>query len=304
MTQRQTAEDYMSAFTKLAVIGDVHGFWDAADTAFFNQSDYDGLLFTGDLPRLTGGLDVARALARLEKPAWLVPGNHDGCTALQLLAELKGWSRLCRLLSTGMEGRVRRLAAALGPVRLAGYECLPLGDDLGLLVGRPHAMGPDRFYFRDYTRRRYGIGDYAQSAARLKALVDSAPPRLIVLGHNGPAGLGETAADIWGCDFSTRFGDFGDPDLRAAIDHARDSGRQVLAVCAGHMHRRSKTGAERQPAVREDGSLYLNAASVSRQRHRGEHGHHVALTLQAEGAAAEDIWIDRDGQILSRTALA
>lgn len=284
---------------RLALIGDIHGFWDAADTAYFNASSYDGLLFTGDLPRLTNGLAVARELARLTKPAWLVPGNHDGCTALQLLAELKGWRRLCRISSLGMEGRVRRLAAALGPVRLAGYECLPLDNELGLLIARPHAMGPDRFYFRAYTQRRFRVGDYAQSAAKLKALVDAAPRNLIVLAHNGPAGLGDTAESIWGCDFSTRFGDFGDPDLRAAIDHARASGRQVLAVCAGHMHRRSKRGGERPATLRQDGCLYINAANVSRHRQQGSRRHHVALNIEGQQVTAADVWVDAEGRKLA-----
>lgn len=289
----------MGAATSYAVIGDVHGFWDAADTDYFNRSDYAGLLFVGDLARVAGGLAVARKLARLRKPAWVIPGNHDGCSAWQLLAEIKGWERLCGLSSQGMEARVERLRQALGPVRLAGYECLPLGADLGLLVARPHAMGPDRFYYREYTRRRYGIADYAQSAARLKTLVDAAPSRLIVLAHNGPAGLGESVEAIWGCDFSPRFGDFGDPDLRAAIDYAQAGGRQVLAVCAGHMHRRSKTGGERPATLRRAGCLYVNAANVTRHREQGRRRHHVALRIEDDQASAADVWVDREGQVLS-----
>ena len=61
-----------------------------------------------------------------------------------------------------------------------------------------------------------------ESAERLKELVDECPAeRIIFFAHNGPTGLGEDRSDIWGCDFRPAGGDFGDPDLRIAIDHAR-----------------------------------------------------------------------------------
>ena len=280
----------------IAVIGDIHGFWDAADTRYFNASDYDALLFVGDLPRLTGGLDVAGELAQLTKPAWMIPGNHDGCSTLQLLAEIKGWSTLCRLGARRMPARVARLDKALGPVQLGGFSSAALDEDLGLIVARPHAMGPDRFYYRRYLQTAHGIADFEASAARLRALVDSAPQRLVFLAHNGPAGLGDSADAIWGCDFSEDFGDFGDPDLRNAIDYATATGRQVLAVVAGHMHLRSKGGGRRQPLYHGGDTVYVNAAEVARIRRGGTRRHHVCLAIDARGARAEHRWVDADGQ--------
>lgn len=289
---------------KLAVIGDIHGFWDDRDTAYFNRSDYDGLLFVGDLPRITGGDTVARMLSELNKPAWLIPGNHDGVTAPQLLAELKGWQWLARLGALGMRRRMRRLRRNLGPVRLCGLEMITLAEDLGLLVARPHAMGPDRFYYRAFLRKRYGINDFRGSADTLKSLVDMAPRRLIVLAHNGPAGLGNQPDAPWGCDFSPAHGDFGDPDLREAIDHASASGRQVLAVAAGHMHLTHRTtGARRQAWARQDGILYVNAAAVPRIRDNGAQRRHVALDIGDGSAEATVVDVDESGNRVAETPL-
>lgn len=45
----------------LAVIGDVHSLWDDTDVAFFRAaSNYDCILFVGDLPRRSGGVETAQ----------------------------------------------------------------------------------------------------------------------------------------------------------------------------------------------------------------------------------------------------
>lgn len=288
---------------RFAVIGDIHGFWDERDTAFFNGSDYDAMLFVGDLPRITGGRPVTRELSRLSKPAWLIPGNHDGVTALQFLAELKDWRLVCRLTAIGMPRRIRRLEADLGGIRMTGFEVHDLGGDLGLIAARPHAMGPDKFYYGRYLEKRFGVGGYNESAERLRRLVDTAPRDLIFLAHNGPAGLGDDPNDPWGCDFSDEFGDFGDPDLRAAVEYARESGRRVHAVIAGHMHHHRKGGGRRRTAARENATLFVNAARVARIREKGARRHHIALTIDADGARAETVFVNANGETLERTPL-
>lgn len=283
---------------KLAVVGDIHGFWDAHDTAYFNASGYAALLFVGDFAAWTGSLPVARLLADLTVPAWAIPGNHDAVTTWQLGAEIRHQRWLCALGSVGMERRVRKLANAMAPVQLGGYSLGALGDGLGILIARPHAMGPDSFHYRAYLRRRFGVADFASSAARLCAMIDSAPPRLIVLAHNGPAGLGDAKTSPFGNDFDPAGGDFGDPDLRAAVDHARATGHTVLAVVAGHMHhRRPKGGAGRANCVADAQTLYINAARVPRMRRDGSHRHHIALTIDATGVRAETVLVDAAGRI-------
>src|SRR5699024_7399208 len=165
--------------------------------------------------------------------------------------------------------------------------------------------GSNRFYYRRYLKRHFGVGDFAASAARLKALVDAAPARLVVLAHNGPAGLGASPDAPFGCDFDPKLGDFGDPDLRAAVDHARASGREVLAVVAGHMHHRNaKTRAERETWAHDGATLYINAARVPRMRRDGSHRHHIALHINAAGLRAEALFVSRAGTIEQRCPLA
>lgn len=286
---------------KLAVIGDIHGFWDENDTAFFNASDYDGLLFVGDFARWTGSLPVARKLSALTRPAWAIPGNHDAVSLSQLLAEIKGRPLVRTLTGLAMGHRVGRLARALGPVRLRGFSLDRLDQDLALLTARPHAMGPDRFYYRGYLKRQFGVADFEASAERLKALVDQAPKRILVLAHNGPAGLGDTPDAPFGNDFNPAAGDFGDPDLRLAIDYARASGHQVLAVVAGHMHHRNhKTGQRRRTWDHDGETLYVNAARVPRMKRDGSHRHHVALHIDGSALSAEAVFTSADGRIQAR----
>lgn len=288
---------------RFAVIGDVHGCWNDADTAYFNRGAYDALLFVGDLPPLTGSLPVARRLARLRSPAFLIPGNHDATTAAQFLAELRHRHRLAALFSVGHARREAQLREALGPVKLVAYSLDLLdwgGKPLGLLAARPYSMGGDRIYFLRHLQHQYGVASFEDSVAKLRVLIDQAPHDLIVLSHNGPAGLGSARDDIFGCDFSRNGGDFGDPDLRDAIAYALASGRRVHAVVSGHMHHRLKRGGKRRVLqLQRDGVLYVNAARVRRIRRDavGEQHHHVALTLDlAGGARAEARWVNAAGQ--------
>lgn len=284
---------------KLAAIGDIHGFWDEHDTAYFNNSDYNGLLFTGDLGRITGDSGVAAHLSKLTKPAWMVPGNHDGATLLQLGAEIKNKPLLCELAAIGMQRRVNALAKKLLPVDLCSYALKSLDSDLALLVARPHAMGGDRFYFQPYVKKQLGIDSFAASAAKLKTLVDQAPERLIVLSHNGPAGLGDTADAPFGNDFRPEAGDFGEPDVREAIDYARQTGRQVLAVVAGHMHHRNpKTKAVRNTWANDGQTLYINAAKVARISKKDNSRHHVRLVIEQSQVIADAVYVSADGDEL------
>ncbi len=290
---------------QIGIIGDIHGAWDEIDTAFFNASGYDALLFVGDFARVVNSRGVARRLAQLTVPAWAIPGNHDATTLAQLLAEIRGRRWATHWTALGMRRRVARLARELGPVTLGGFSLHSLGPDLGLVIARPHAMGGNRLYFRPYLKRAFGVSSFADSRDRLCSLIDAAPRDLIVLAHNGPAGLGADPSDPFGCDFHPALGDFGDPDLRDALAYARTTGHRVHAVLAGHMHHRSKhTGAWRRTWARADETLYINTARVPRIEQGGERRHHVCLSIEARAAQAETVWVDRAGRIAERTLLA
>ncbi len=282
----------MSTRLRIAVIGDVHLAWTDADVAYFDGSDYDAILFVGDLPDLNHGraYEVAARIATLRKPVYLIPGNHDAVTLRQLLAELSGQRILCELTARGHGARADKLRSSLHGATLCGYSHHHLTDDIGLIAARPHAMGAT-FTFAPYLERIHGVHSMEESAERLCALVEASPcSRLIFLAHNGPTSLGDAKTDIWGCDFRRSGGDWGDPDLRRAIDFARGTGRQVLAVVAGHMHRLTKQKKNRTWHVVEDGTHYVNAAQVPRIfKHQDAWvRHHVSLTIDSSGCEVED----------------
>ena len=108
---------------KLAIIGDVHHAWNAADTAYFNASDHDAVLFVGDVYNFSiqRGLRAAAELAGLEKPALLIPGNHDAAHPAQLAAEITRRASLIRITSFGHGQRVRDMDEAVGGVHVGGY---------------------------------------------------------------------------------------------------------------------------------------------------------------------------------------
>ncbi|MFW6051055.1 MAG: metallophosphoesterase [Myxococcota bacterium] len=280
---------------RIAVIGDVHRRFDDRDVAWLDASDYDLILFVGDLAgyRQREGLQVARIIARLRKPALVLPGNHDGPHLLQLAAEVFGWG-LAPHLGGRMHRRVARLERALAPVPLAGYSLHPRsvgGLDFTVLAARPHSFGGPGWPLGKYMRRRFGVRSMQDSADKLRALVDQAPhERLVLLAHNGPAGLGSTRDAIFGCDFRPEEGDWGDSDLQAAIDHARKRGKRVLAVAAGHMHHAVKGGGRRPTTAERDGTLHVNAARVPRifRREGRVLRHHVRLELHEDHARAEE----------------
>ena len=159
---------------KIAVVGDVHGFWSEEDTEWFNRSDYDWIFFVGDIGvyRHAETVRVARSIARLRCPVVLIPGNHDGPSPSQMASTVLGQGRLSDWLGSGMGRRVDELANAFGGVRFSGYERVPLDSEIDLIVGRPHSMGGTDLHFQRHLRERFGVGSMDDSTRRLKALED------------------------------------------------------------------------------------------------------------------------------------
>jgi uncharacterized protein (TIGR04168 family) len=261
------------------------------DVAHFGASDYDLLVFIGDLGGGTPAstLRIAKSLARLDRETLVIPGNNDVGDVAELAAELSHRSGLRELDAL-------RTGGTSGPsIRLSGYDSHRLvkeGVDVTLIIGRPHSLGGPDLSYPDYMAENYGIGSLDESAALLCELVDRAESeQLIFLGHNGPTGLGSEPHDMWGCDFKPGGGDWGDPDLEVAVAHARARGREVLAVIGGHMHLRTKQGIERRWIDERDGVVYVNAARVPRifPDTDGLKRHHVSLTVSAGGVDIEEV---------------
>ena len=281
----------VSAPFRIAVVGDVHLCWNAADVAYFNDSSYDLIVFVGDVATYNHRRSIAtlRSIAELRPPTLFVPGNHDGVHLMQLASEVFGWSRVSDLLAPTQRRRCAELRDSLGRLPVAAYSLHRLsapGTELTLLTGRPHSMGGTRLAFRRYLQTEFGVSSLADSARKLEEMVDRSPTETVIfVAHNGPTGLGPSRSDIWGCDFRREEGDFGDPDLRQAIDYAKGRGKRVLAVVAGHMHHRLKGGGHRRWLVEEDGTLYVNVARVPRTFERDGRRLHHHVRLEIEGAS-------------------
>jgi uncharacterized protein (TIGR04168 family) len=286
---------------RLGIVGDVHLAFGPKDVSSLDRAGYDAVLFVGDLAGYShrGAIKVGKYIAALKAPTFVLPGNHDCMTAQQMFAEMMGHQATISMVSGGEEARVAELRAAIGSAILTGYAVHEIGA-ISIIAARPHSFGGPSFAFKPYLSRAFGITNLDASGARLCDLVDEAEAeQLIFFAHNGPTGLGSARDAIWGCDFKRQGGDFGDQDLRDAIDHARARGKNVLAVVAGHMHRqlRGSGPARERPAFLRDeaGTLFINAARVPRVfKHpetKAELRHHVMLRIEGERAEAEDVLV-------------
>jgi len=284
---------------KIAIIGDLHGSFDAADAAYFNRSDYDLLLLTGDLGSGTAqnGIAVAREVARLEKPTLVVAGNNDAPHASDIAAEFKYQGRLAALMRS-MRSETPESGSA---VHLAGYDLRTYtfrDTSFSVLVGRPYSRGGPEIAFASELEERYGVRGFERSRERLFELIEAAPSQNIIwLAHNGPSGLGSSPTDIWGCDFKADGGDWGDIDLEEAIFHTRMK-KRLVAVIAGHMHRSIRHEGkkiDRTAVIEKGNALYINPAVVPRIV-TGEFGprrHHMALEFEADKPArTSDVWVE------------
>jgi len=289
--------DVTSAVPRIALIGDLHASWDHEDSAYFSRSDYEKIVITGDLGNsgTQNGISVARALARIERDTLVMLGNNDAEDYASVIAELNYQAGRARLFH-GLEGA--RISSDIQRVQACGYSKhrMQVGTlDLTLIAARPFAMGNSQLSFPAALADAFQISSLEESAARLCALVDqSETEHLVFLAHNGPTGLGELPSSPFGRDFHPDAGDWGDQDLAQAILHALSRRHRVLAVIAGHMHWRLKSGGMRRWCLERDGVLYINAACVP--RHDRTHGrlrrHHLALTLTHAAASVEEVWVD------------
>jgi len=292
---------------KIAIVGDVHGYWQAAAEEQALQSlGVDLVLLVGDF----GNEDVplVQAIAALNLPKAVILGNHDAW----FTATDKGRAK-CPY-DRQMEDRVQIQLDILGKLHV-GYSYLDF-PDLGLSVvgARPFSWGGKQWQSTQFYQTYFGISDFASSVQRItQALQNSAFRTVIMLGHNGPEGLGEAVSAPCGRDWDDKGGDHGDPDFASALLSAYAMGKQVPLVAFGHMHDRLKGGkAQRQmTAVNDQGTVFVNGAVVPRLLPVAEAGvnlgYYRCFTLvtldSSQVKTAELVWLDPQYQIMSVKAL-
>ena len=254
----------------VVILGDVHGHWDSEDEKYYAALPCDLLLWTGDLGDWPAQqLAVAESLTRCGAKSLGLLGNHDGASRTLARCEGAGLRVLQWCLSFGHARRVQQLRSALGEhdVGLARRELPHLG--LTLIGMCPLQSGPRRVSFPDTLRRVYGCSEPEPLLQR--QVEESASSRLLLLGHNGPAGLGAEPFAPFGRDWRKEGGDHGDPGFSRVIEHAKARGKEVVLAVGGHMHDRVHIRFERQvrDAVRcLAGVPVLNACRVPRLERR------------------------------------
>lgn len=287
---------------KIAVIGDVHDQWEAADGEALRSLGVDLALFVGDFGNES--VEVVQAIASLEIPKAVILGNHDAWyTATE-------WGRQRCPYDRAQEDWVQDQLDLLGEIHV-GYTKLDFPQfNLTVVGGRPFSWGGEIWRNADFYRERYGVADFAESTERIVAAVNKAAYNTIIfLGHNGPVGLGDRPEDPCGKDWEPLGGDFGDLDLANAIVQTKKMGKSIPLVTFGHMHhhlRHRKDCLRTSISTSNDGTVYLNSASVPRIIHKGSHTERnfSLVTLQAGVVIqASLVWVGKEYTVISEKIL-
>ncbi len=276
---------------KLVIVGDVHGAWDGRDEAYYSEMECDLFMWTGDLiDHPKHGHEILHSLCRVEQQNNLgILGNNDGATMPLVIAEALGFKVLAKILGRNHVHHVGHYKKIMGNADI-GFARQDLDDLHVSVIGlRPFSCGGSRVTFKRALRKLYGVEN---SFDAVRAQIDAAQyEHLIMLGHNGPAGLGEEPHSPFGRDIFSLGGDLGDPDYADAIEYAQAQGKRVMLAIGGHMHDRLFRSQQNRRAygLLKD-TLVLNACTVS--RHRQSLRYHMEVVISGQG---EVLQIERVG---------
>lgn len=290
-----------SKLIKIAVIGDVHEQWELADAEALYYLGVDLVLFVGDFGNES--VEIVRKIAALPLAKAVVFGNHDAWyTATD-------WGRKQCPYDRHRENWVQEQMDLLGETQV-GYGKLDFPQfQLTVVGGRPFSWGGPEWKYGDFYREWFGVEGMEESTDRILQGVKSASyETLIFLGHNGPTGLGESPESPCGRDWKPLGGDFGDPDLGAAISQGRLLGKNIPLVAFGHMHHhlRHTKKVLRTSISFEQETVYLNGARVPRiiTTEEGKKRNFSLVYLKnGEVTEVSLVWINEYFQIDSQTLL-
>lgn len=286
---------------QIAVVGDIHDQWEAEDAKALKRLEVDLVLFVGDFGN--EAVEVVRAIANLDLPKAAILGNHDAWYSAS------DWGRKKCPYDRTKEDRVQQQLELLAEAHV-GYGKLDFPQlNLSVVGSRPFSWGGSKWKNRGFYRERYGVDGFAESTERIVAAAhQTAHETIILMGHNGPTGLGDTPESTCGKDWNPIGGDYGDPDFAAAIAAIQAAGKKVPLVTFGHMHHRLRhTSTELRRAIQQEaGTIYLNAARVPRiVEFKGERHRNFSL-VSLQNSAVEHVslvWVSEDGQIASEEIL-
>nr|VDC86526.1 unnamed protein product [Brassica rapa] len=257
-----------SSLVRIAVVGDVHGFWNLGeDQKALQLLQPQLVLFTGDF----GEEDVplVQSVAALPFPKAVILGNHDAWHTKKFSTKQNGVQ-----MQLDVAYRFSFFPAAtnnsLGDEHV-GYQRMDFPSlKLSVVGGRPFSHGGNKLHRDKLLLKRYGVRDMNASAGSICRAALGTPEDhvVVILAHNGPTGLGSQAEDICGRDWFDEGGDHGDPDLEQALRQLKETTElSVPLVVFGHMHKELEGGKGNRKMVVEDSDnkvLYVNGAIVPR----------------------------------------
>ena len=243
----------------IAVVGDVHDLWEREDGIALARLGVDLVLFVGDFGN--EAVEVVRQIAAVETPKAVVMGNHDAWYSAS------SWGRQKAPYDQKIEDRVQQQLDLLGKDHV-GFSKLDF-DNLALSVvgSRPFSWGGSTWRNGQFYHDRYNVKSFAESTRQIvTSAQNTAYDNVVIIGHNGPFGLGDKTESICGRDWKPEGGDYGDPDLQSAIAQIRNLGKSIPLVTFGHMHHALKHpfGKRRTIINVKDDIVYFNAACVPR----------------------------------------
>lgn len=291
-----------SASIKIAIVGDVHDLWDEADEVALHHLGVDLVLLVGDFGNES--VAVVRSIAQLNLPKAVILGNHDAWYSAT------EWGRKKCPYDRQQEDRVQQQLDLLGAAHV-GYGKLDFPElELTVVGGRPFSWGGATWKNEPFYQSRYGVSSFEDSTDRIVSAARSAAHETILLiGHCGPQGLGAAPEDPCGKDWQPIGGDYGDPDLAAAIGQIRAFGKAVPLVAFGHMHhhlRHTQQRLRKMISLDSTATVYLNAASVPRIKPTptGRIRNFSLVTLEAgKVRSAALVWVNQDLAIESEINL-
>jgi len=286
---------------KIAVVGDVHDLWEAEDAIALQKLAVDLVLFVGDFGNES--VDVVRQIASIKLKKAAIMGNHDAWYTAS------DWGRKRCPYDRQKEDWVQQQLDLLGKTHV-GYGKLDFPEfQLSVVGSRPFSWGGEIWKNEQFYRKRYGITNFDDSAARIFAAAESAAYETIIfVGHNGPTGLGNRPEDPCGKDWQPIGGDYGDPDLEIAIAKTQALGKKIPLVTFGHMHhtlRHTKEQPRTAISTTQD-TVYLNSASVPRiiQTETNKLRNFSLVSLES-GIVSQIslVWVGKDYDIASEQLL-
>jgi uncharacterized protein (TIGR04168 family) len=243
----------------IAVVGDVHNQWDDQDEQALQHLGVDLVLFVGDFGN--EAVAVVRKIAEIQTPKAVVMGNHDAWYSAS------SWGRQKAPYDQTSEDRVQQQLDLLGEAHV-GFSQLDFADyHLSVVGSRPFSWGGSSWRNAQFYGDRYNVNSFEESTRQIVTAAENTTyDNIIIIGHNGPYGLGDKTESICGRDWKPDGGDYGDPDLTKAIADIRNLGKSIPLVTFGHMHHALKhpIGKRRNIVVLHDDTVYLNAACVPR----------------------------------------